>query len=257
MKITIVHAPGDRNLAARLRGDLEAAGWSVAESVQPGREPLLLAVLSPEAREDRAVQGAIIDALENRQHVIPVLAAPVELPRLIDHLPPLDFSQSYDAAPLLQRAEALNAPGAPPPLTTHTPSVRASNRRAGLIAGVLALLMFALGIYLIAFEGLGPPTEEFDAVETEIVLTRNYFIDSALPRSTEDAEQFAVTYDAARSDTQPALGATATAIAEEAHFQALPRTTEDAEAFPLTLESLSTVVHESVIATATAQAGGE
>lgn len=253
--LTIAHTAADAKLAARIRGDLEAAEYTIHDSVQPGKDALLIVVLSPNTAADEGVQRAIIDALHNYQHVIPVIAQQVALPKLIDHLQPIDFSDEYDVARLLHRIEEVTAPGAPPPLTTLTPNVRASNLRAGLIGGGIVLILFVLGVYLIAFEGLAPPSDDFAAVETEIILTRNYFIDEALPRSTEDAETFPLTLEAAREAVQDPLELTVTGISEGAHFGFLPEDDDQAANFEITLDAISTVVRPDVIATATAATG--
>jgi hypothetical protein len=255
--IGLVHIEPDSGIAEQVRGDLKAAKYAVIDGVQPGTKALFVVVLSPQAVADRGVQQAIVDSLENNQQIIPVLAASVRLPRLIDHLQPLDYSETYEPNLLLMRIETLSAPGAPPPMKVLTPRVRASNRRAGLVVAVIVLAMFLAAIYMVAVVGVRAPAEEYAAVETEIILTRNYFIDGALPLSTQQAEAFPATLEAARTAVRVPLAETATAISEGVHFNFLPRTTAESAAFPLTLDALSTVVHEELIATATALAGEE
>ena len=52
-------------------------------------------------------------------------------------------------------------------------------------------------------------------METEIIQTRNAYIDDALPRSTDDALNFQATIDAAAPTLRPLLVATASAVAGE------------------------------------------
>lgn len=253
--VTLIYAEPESKLAARVRADLETAGVTVNTTVQPGREALLLVLLSPAARDDAAVQQAIIAALDNGQHVVPVLAASVELPRLIDNLEPLDFSENYDAAALLQRLERLSRSDAPPPLVALTPMRRAANRRSALFFGSFALLSFVAALVMIAVLGYGPPEDEFASVETQIFLTRNYFIDNALPRTTDEAASFSATLERARPSVQPYLALTATGIAQGVQGSLVPRSTEEALNFEATARLVSTVVREELIATVTAAAG--
>ncbi len=252
--VTLIYAQPDSKLAARIRADLETAGASVHTSVQPGREALLVVLLSPAARDDDSVQQAIIAALDNGQHIVPLLAAPVELPRLIDNLEPLDFTEQYEPARLLERLERLSRSDAPPPLVALTPARRAANRRSALFFSFFALLSFIAALVLIAGLGYGPPEEEFASVETQIFLTRNYFIDNALPRTTEEAASFSATLERARPSVQPYLALTATAIAEGVQGSLVPRTTEEALNFEATARMVSTIVREELVATVTAAA---
>lgn len=210
--IRIVNTPGDAALAARLRDDLEGAGYTLAEIPAPGAEHLLAAVLSPAANADADVQAAITAALDAGQHIIPVLAKTAPLPRLIDHLAALDFSENYDTAALLAYAAALTAPGARRPLKVITPRVRQSNRRIGAWLGGLALLWFIIGLILVGVYGLQAPREEFNMVDTLEAATVQSAISRSLPRTTEDAANFPMTVQAAPTAQRPLLEATATAL---------------------------------------------
>ena len=140
-------------------------------------------------------------------------------------------------------------------MTPLTPSVRKANRRAAAVVGGVVLLAFTASIILIAVFDYGPPQGEFAGVETKVILTRNYFVDEALPRSTEDAAHFQATYDAAQPSLQPILAATATAIHNDVSASLIPRSTEEAAEFPATLQAVSTIIREGLEAAATAAAG--
>ncbi|MFW5748080.1 MAG: hypothetical protein ACOCYT_00555 [Chloroflexota bacterium] len=249
--ITLAFSKDSSKLAARIRGDLEAEGLTVSGSVQPGRDALLVVLLSTESRQDAEIQQKLIAALENYQHVIPVLAQPTDLPQLIDNLPPLDFSTSYDRDALLNRIETLTGPDAPPPLVTLTPSLRRSNQRAGLIIAGVVMVMFVLAILGVLIDVFVPPADEFAGVETQIFLTRNWYIDEALPRDTEEALSFEATVVEARETVQPFLILTATGIAAFGESTHYPRSTEQATNFPATLERISTLVQDRMAATVT------
>lgn len=253
-KMTLAYAEADGKVAARLRADLEAEGIMVVDTVQTTDEALTVVVLSKAAREDQAVQQAIVDALDNGQHVIPVLAESVPLPDLIDNLQPMDFSTGYDRAALLRRVKALSGPDAPKPMVTHTPSVRRSNARAGLVLAGLIGMVFVVAIIGVLLGVFIPPADEFAGVETQIFLTRNWYIDAALPKSTEDVDNFQVTLDEARETVRPFLILTATGMAVNAESTFYPRSTAEASAFPATVTRISTLVRERMAATVTARA---
>jgi hypothetical protein len=208
MRLNLTYAPGDATLAARIQQDLRAAGYTVHEPAQPNAP--LVAVLSPGANTDQAVQNRIIQALDQHQHIIPVFAQTVPLPKLIDHLQPLDFSSSYNFPALTARLDGLAT--ARPPLTVRTPTIRKANRRIGYVLVFLALFWFALGFFLVGGGFVRPPDSEYNAIETEIVLTRNYYLDMNRPRTTEQAANFPATLKAAPTAQRPFLVETATAM---------------------------------------------
>lgn len=254
--VTVINSPEDVALAERIRADLQAANITLHESLPSARDALLVIVLS--AGDDVNTQKAIIAALENQQHILLVKgSAQARPPRLIDHLQPLDFSQSYDTGSLLARVRDLARPDAPPPLAVLTPARQAANRRAGYIIAGIALFMFIIALLLIALADLEAPAAEYNAIETEIILTRNYFIDNDLPRTTEQAANFPVTLDAAPTRSRDLLIATATAIAGGVDGTFIPRSTDEAANFPATLQSVSTVIQDRLAATVTAASGLE
>lgn len=200
---TIVFNPGDAAIAERIRADL---------TVIISDENLSIFVWSPQAAADPDIQAAVADAIDQHRHIVPVLVQAAPLPRLIEHLEPVDFSEGYDFDRLIARLAA-----SPNELQMKvlSPGTVANNRRIGLIVAFFAMGMFLAGLYGVGVMGLQAPAEEYAAVETEIIQTRNAYIDAALPRSTEDALNFQATVDAAAPTLRPLLVATATAIAVE------------------------------------------
>lgn len=253
MKTTIISAENDRPLALRLRGDLEAEGVTITEQLED--DAVLIAVLSERGLDDKNVQQTLYQALENYQHVLPVLAEEIDLPRVIGNLEALDFSDRYNAQDVLARLRFLSSPDAPKPLTTLTPNKRAANRNIGIIIGAMALTVFIGGIILVGWGGVQAPAEEFASVETQIFLTRNYFIDEALPRSTEQAANFPATAQQARASVAPFLIETATGIAAGVEASYVPQSTLEATNFDATLRVISTVVRERLEIRATEAAG--
>jgi hypothetical protein len=206
--VQITFAPGDATLANRLQNDL-----SQAPDLR-GTDSMLVALISPAANADSSVQQAIITALDNNQHIIPIIAQPTPLPKLINHLQALDFSAKYDSDLLIERLQALSAPDAPSPMRVLTPKTRTANRRFGYIFAALAVMWFVIGILLIGGHAVEFPRDEYNQVETQIVMTRDYFLDQNQPRTTEQATSFPVTLRAAPTYQRPFLIATATAQAE-------------------------------------------
>ena len=199
----IVFNEADAALAQRIQRDAAALP-------QLAGADALVVIVSAAALDDVTVRRRIEAARDRGQTIVPVLAQQVALPRLIEHLAPVDFSADYDFDALAAR---LQMPVDRLQMKVLTPTARAANRRAAVIFAVLALIMFALGLYGVGVLGLQAPAEEYNQVETEIILTRNSFIDEALPRSTEDALNFPATVEAARPTLRPLLIATATAAA--------------------------------------------
>lgn len=251
MNITLAFIPADSALSSRIRGDLEGARFQVVDAVQPGRESLLVLVLSPQAVNDPSIQQAMITALDHHQHIIPVLAAPVALPPLINNLQPLNFSQEYHAQALLERIGRLSAPDAPPPLTVLTPSRQAANRRAALFFLGIVALIFISGLVLIGTGFIRAPEDEFAGIETQIYLTQRYFIDRGLPRSTEQAAEFAETIEHIPTRARVQLIQTATAVAAGVDGTFVPRSTEQATHFAATLKAVSTIVQMRLADSAT------
>lgn len=253
--VTLAHTPDDDSLAAQLKTNLEAAGIALSDILQPGDQSLLLVILSTQTAAAPAVVQPIITALDNHQHIIAIQTASAPLPKLIDHLQPIDFQQAYDSQTVLDQIAYLTGPDAPKPITTLTPATRAANKRTALIIIGLGSLTFIMAILFIAVWGYGPPEGEFAGVETKVILTRDYFVDEALPISTEDALEFQATYDNAMPSLQPILAATATAIHEDIVATLAPRSTDQATQFAVTLQEVSTVIQDSLRASATAAAG--
>jgi hypothetical protein len=200
---TITYHPTDSQLAERIQADLAA---------HPGSDDLTaIVVLSPQAVADPAIQTAISEAIEAGRRVIPVLAKPTPLPRLVEHLEPVDFSGGYDFAQLAERLAAVTQ-GLQ--MKVHTPRTVAANKRTGLVVAALAVIMFVVALYAVGVLGIQAPPAEFAAVETDVAATRNAYIDAALPRTTDEAASFPATVDAAATALRPLLIATATAAAE-------------------------------------------
>ncbi|MDE0328519.1 MAG: hypothetical protein OXI78_05460 [Anaerolineaceae bacterium] len=194
--IDIIHHPADSGWARQVKKDMA--------SVDSGAT---LVLLSTEAVDDPQVLEKLEQALDGGRRIVPLLAEDARLPALIEHLEPVEPG---DLDGLVQR---LADPEASLPMRVHTRSLRASNRRAALVVLLLSAIMFVAALYGVGVLGIQYPHEEYDEVHERVVATRDAFIEQALPRGTGEAEQFAVTAEAAATALRPLLIATATARA--------------------------------------------
>jgi hypothetical protein len=192
----IIYAVQDGTLAEQIERDFQDVNGAV------------IVILSPAAAQDGGIQDAIVQALDKGKRLVPVLAAPTPLPEAIEHLEPLDFSQGYDADALRVR---LTDGGTP--MKVRTPGVRKLNRFDGYFLLAVVVFCFVVALFFVAGGAVRNPDAEYAAVETQIVLTRNYYIDANLPRSTQEAAEFASTVQAAPTALRLFLSATATAVA--------------------------------------------
>lgn len=197
---TIIYIPADAQVAQAMQAD---TGVAAAEAA--------IIVLSPQAVNDPTIEAAIVNALEHNQRIIPVLAKTTPLPRLIEHLEPLDFTEGYQPARLTERLNAM-LPGELH-LKVRTPQTIAANRRTGIIVSVVSLVVFVIALYAVSVLGIMAPAEEYDAIETEVIETQQAIMEEALPHSTEDALNFPATLEAAAPTARPFIAATATARA--------------------------------------------
>jgi len=251
--IALIYPDAHAQLADRMRDDIQQAGHTVVADVPATADALAVVVIAPD--QLGAVEAGLYAALDNSQHVIPVLVGDAELPPILSNLQPLDFSVSYSGAALNQQIDRVSRAGTPPPITVLTPSKRAANRRAALWLGIPIAVMFIAAVVGIALDITVAPEDEFAGVETQIFLTRNFFIDDLLPKTTEQAAAFPATAEDYFNETvQPFLIATATGIAQNAESTFYPRSTAEATAFEATLGRVSTVVQERMAATVTQRA---
>jgi hypothetical protein len=211
--IHITSAPEDAALATRLKTDLQGAGYTVSDELPRESSHILIAVLSPTAWENADLQATVIRALDGSQHIIPVLAGTVALPKLIAHLTPVDFSASYKLEVLKHEVDRLSAPDAPHPMRVLTPSVKSRNQRIGYWLLLLAIVWFVVAIVLIGVFRVQAPTDEYNTIATFAQATINVYVGQNLPHSTLEAENFPATLRAAPTAQRPLLIATTTAMA--------------------------------------------
>ncbi|MBE0691251.1 MAG: hypothetical protein IH587_14120, partial [Anaerolineae bacterium] len=164
--ISILATTQDAAVESNLRSELIAHGYEIRQE-NPSKDDVVIVVISRTALKDAALQGVIASALDRGQHIIPVLAEPVRLPKLIDHLMPVDLSAEDATEQLHAQIGAALASDPWLPLRVRTPAVQRSNRRSGLIVAVVALAMFIIGIYAVAVLNVEAPVEEYNQINTE------------------------------------------------------------------------------------------
>jgi hypothetical protein len=212
--LQVIFAPEDTELADRIQADLKKAGYEVGAELPRATGHVLIPVLSPAGNANSTVQETIIRALDNSQHIIPVLAKVTPLPKLIEHLSAVNFSEDYDFGLLHRMVQAATAPDAGLPLKVRTPSVRAANGRVGMWLVALVLVWFIIGVVLVGFYGIQAPREEYNSIDTLAAVTVQAILAPNIPRSTEDAANFPATLNAAPTAQRPLLIGTTTAQAE-------------------------------------------
>lgn len=209
--LTIICALENRPLANRIEQDLEAKKYQFSPALQPGAANMLIVILS--SSKDSAVAATILDALDNGQHIIPVLAENTSMPKLIDHLQPVNFIGSYNLTELERRIQFLASSDAGLPLKVLTPRARQKNRNVGYWLAIIAVIWFIIGVVLVGFFGAQAPRDTYNTIATQDFATIQFYLNQNIPRTTDEAENFPATVQAAPTAQRPYLIATATAIA--------------------------------------------
>lgn len=220
-------SPETRADADALITALSQSGLSVemlTDAAAQTRDDVLIALITPAIQKTRegAVQSAIYAALDNGQRIVPILLNGAQIPKLIDHLSFVDFTNgaNYDAVRAL--ITELTAPGAKLPLKVLTPSTRKQNRTFGWIVAAAVLVMFAVGLYGVGVLGIQAPAEEYEAIDEAVEATIAAEIApplatmrAYLPTNPEEAWVYPATLFAAPTRYRPFIAGTATALATE------------------------------------------
>lgn len=247
--VTLVYADVDHKLAMRIRGDLEAESIGVQDTLTDGA--VVVAILSAQGVKTPHIIQMLNTASDKYHHILPVLAEPTKLPRVIDHLQPIDMTQANANKELVKRVNFLASPEAPRPLTSLTPAKRKENLQSSIFYGVIAFGIFLMGIIAVGVFGIQAPEDEYYTVETQVYLTQRVYIDRALPRNTGEAVNFQATVPFIPTKARQEAIGTATWIASGQDGTFVPRSTEQATQFESTLTHLSTHVHDRIVATVT------
>jgi len=210
--ITLTYDPQDSTLANRLTQDLKAQGFSISETLIPGKGNVLVAFASPSSNNNKTVQDVITQAYDNSQHVVVVNAQPTAPSKLINHLKTFDFVTGYPLQPLVAQLKLAASPEAGLPMKVLTPKARVKNRGAGIWLTIIVLIAFIWGLVLVGVFHQQAPVQEFNTVDTEVGATVASIIEKNLPHSTQEAIDFPATVKAVTTAQRPLLIQTATAL---------------------------------------------
>ncbi len=199
--IRITYAPEQRALAESIRDDLADDFDAV--------HPLLIVLVSRQASADPFVEAEIERALRQSVAILPILVDDAALPATLKDLRTLDFKDGYNREGLLAQLSQA---------TRTSAALRRANRRALLVIGGVAGLMFALAIIALSSGLVAFPVDEYNEEATLQAQWIGGLIGETLefvkPRSTEDARNFAATYEAAPTRLHFYIRGTATALAK-------------------------------------------
>jgi hypothetical protein len=248
--ITLNHTTKDQQLADNVRATLESNNYTITNQ-NTDQTILSIIIISEQAAKENLLVQAVRDTISRNQQILFILKEAIQLPRHIEHLPVLDFSYQFNNKALLDQVNTLTAPDAPKPDYLASVNLIQSNTKLGIGVALIVLLMFGLAILGVLTGALVPEPDEFAGPETQVYLTRNYFIDEAIALDDPDLS-FDQKIQQARPTIQPYLILTATGIASFSESTHYPRTTGEAINFPATLERLSTHVQDRAAATVTA-----
>lgn len=223
--LNVVYALQDTALAqevmSRLSGkyqfqDLRQAG------VSPEAGCLLLLIYSNDTLKDTAARNHVYWTFDHNQNVLIVTRGQVKLPHILDHLTPVDLNADPQLAAVRAQIDYLTGDDAPKPMRVLTPSVRKANWAVASVFILLATAMFCIGLVAIGGRVVRPPEAEYNAVETAIQGTIDIEIQTELnqymnflPRSTEDAANYAATLQQVPTRYRPFMAETATGAAQQ------------------------------------------
>lgn len=216
--IRVVAGNGNDERAAGVIEDLKRAGVQ-AEGGTLQKGDLVVAVLG--ASESRSVPDVVLKALDLSLHMVIVRTEPFQLPKLINHLVVIDITSATYRDDLLAAIETLSAPDAGLALKVLTPNAKRSNRSTGVIVAIIAIFMFAVGIYGVAVLNLEAPQDAYAAVDTAAAMTIQFYVgpelqyfSTWLPRSPEDEANFEATLQQLPTAYRPLMGLTMTQYAQ-------------------------------------------
>ncbi len=193
-----------------------------AEAGAPEKGTIAIALLDrADARDARSLPAPLIAALDMSLHIVVLATEPIELPRLINHLPVIDAGAPDALDRLVERIALASAPDAPLPLRVLTPTVARANRSAGVWVTGIVLIMFVAALIGVGVFGLQRPNTEYELLDTAVALTRDFYLEPELlyfstwlPRSTEDARNYSATLQQLPTAWRPLMGLTVTAYAQ-------------------------------------------
>ena len=155
------------------------------------------------------MEDAIDQALAANASILPILTDAAPLPKRLAFAKPLDFRRGYQAGQLLRRVDQQ---------TMSRTDIKRANRRALIVIGGIALLMFAIAIAGIIAGQVAFPVAEYNEEATFQAQWIDGLIretlEAAQPRTTQDAVGYAETLEAAPTRLYYYIRGTATAMSK-------------------------------------------
>jgi hypothetical protein len=223
--LNITYAPDEANLAERIQQDLAATNETLNGNI-------LIVLVSPASVQDKTVLKAIHAARSDKHIILPVMVSRTALPDVLAQLETVDFTKGYQLDTLLTALRRA--------IAGH--STRRKNLLIGAVLLVLILISFTASIYGLMTGIVGVPVDEFSteaAIQESMIETLVFpTLDPLMPRTTQDAENFPMTVEAANTRNAPFLMMTATAL-------------------PRNLQATQDAIATAAVMTSTASAEGE
>lgn len=220
--LQITYTENDSKIAKQMQQDLSDAQLRLQHRI-------LIVLISPDAVTDEAVLSSINKAINEKQVLAPIILQDATLPESLGDKMSLDLREGYKKNKVVQFVNRVDI----------GKDRLKRNRQWLFYVSVVVLLVFIVSLTTLASGFIAPPFDEFateralqDAQIETVVAPQ---LEAVRPRTTEDAESFPATVEAANDNLQPFMIGTATAIP---------------------LDRLATdTAREAIIATSTAEAG--
>lgn len=198
--IHITYSAGQADLANQIRNDISKSNFQTAY-------PLLLVLVSDESNADPSVQEEIQQATLKGIRIIPILTEQTTLPIILDEFKPLNFSGGYKRQPLMTRLSQ----------SSMTPDdVKQANRRALIVIGGIAVVMFVIAIFGIMSGMVAFPVKEYNEEATFQAQMIDGLVHETLeyvkPKTTQDALNYEPTLEAVPTRLYYFARGTATAL---------------------------------------------
>lgn len=221
MQLKITFAAGQDDLARRIQTDLAQSHLRLDHSYR-------VVLVTPALVNDATIMDEIAAARQSGMRIVPVIIENADFPAGPGDLPPVDMTGKYkrDALIAAIRRDDIGA------------TVRGRNRRLFAWVGVVAVVIFAVGLVSIGSGTVRVPVNEFateNAVQQQMIATFQYpTLEGLMPRSTQEAQGFPATVEAA--STRDFVGLVTTATAQAAQIQATQQVIATAAAQTMTAE---------------------
>jgi hypothetical protein len=223
--LNITYAPDDADLAERIQKDLTTANETLDGNI-------LIVLVSPTSVQDKSVLKAINSARSDNHIILPVMVSRTDLPDTLKQFETVDLTKGYQFSTLLAGMRRAIA----------GQDTRRKNMRIAWVLLALITLSFVASIVGLMTGMVGVPVDEFNteaAIQESMIETLTFpTLDPLMPRTTQDAENFPMTVEAANTRNAPLLMMTATAL-------------------PLNLQATQDAIATAADMTSTARAEGD